>query len=57
MTKRPPLHLRPVQSIAVIGSGIAGLSAAWRLSQTHNVTLLKVTLLFFQVDYHMEQSV
>lgn len=27
------------QSIAVIGSGIAGMSAAWLLSQRHNVTM------------------
>jgi len=26
-------------NIAIVGSGIAGLSAAWRLSQNHNVTL------------------
>ena len=28
-------------SIAVVGSGIAGLSAAWLLSKTHDVTLLE----------------
>ncbi|MEM9304101.1 MAG: FAD-dependent oxidoreductase, partial [Pseudomonadota bacterium] len=27
--------------IAIIGSGIAGLSAAWRLSQDHEVTIFE----------------
>lgn len=30
-----------LQHIAVIGSGIAGLSAAWHLSRTHRVTLIE----------------
>ncbi|WP_163893184.1 FAD-dependent oxidoreductase, partial [Proteus mirabilis] len=29
----------PVRRIAVVGSGIAGLSAAWLLSRSHQVTL------------------
>jgi hypothetical protein len=33
------MPLIPVQKIAVIGSGIAGLTAAWRLSAIHDVTL------------------
>jgi predicted NAD/FAD-binding protein len=31
----------PIQKIAVVGSGIAGLSAAWLLSQRYDVTLLE----------------
>ncbi|MBL8544404.1 MAG: FAD-dependent oxidoreductase [Hyphomonadaceae bacterium] len=31
------------QNIAVIGSGIAGMSAAWLLSQRHNVTIYEKT--------------
>lgn len=31
----------PSQSIAVVGSGISGLSAAWLLSRTQNVTLFE----------------
>ena len=32
-----------VQKIAIIGSGIAGLAAAWRLSRTHEVTLFEAS--------------
>ena len=42
MTSEPAHSARqdaPAQRIAVIGSGIAGLSAAWLLSQQHEVTL------------------
>ena len=31
----------PCQDIAIVGSGIAGMSAAWLLSQTHSVTLFE----------------
>ena len=34
-----PTSSRPGQRIAVIGSGIAGMSAAWLLSQRHDVTV------------------
>ncbi|MEN9790559.1 MAG: dependent oxidoreductase, partial [Gemmatimonadota bacterium] len=33
--------MRTGLDIAVIGGGIAGLSAAWRLSARHRVTLLE----------------
>lgn len=36
-----PMTQIPKRRIAVIGSGISGLAAAWRLSQTDNVTLLE----------------
>ena len=33
------MNRSPIYDIAVIGSGIAGMSAAWLLSQKHNVTV------------------
>ncbi|WP_262690532.1 NAD(P)/FAD-dependent oxidoreductase [Kordiimonas aestuarii] len=36
---RPRNSQKPGKNIAIIGSGITGLSAAWLLSKTHNVTL------------------
>ena len=41
-TKNESLNINKVSSsknIAIVGSGIAGLSAAWILSKTHQVTL------------------
>ena len=41
-TKNESLNINNVSSsknIAIVGSGIAGLSAAWILSKTHQVTL------------------
>ena len=37
----PPQPVRAGQRIAVIGSGAAGLAAAWRLSTRHDVTLIE----------------
>ena len=41
MTAHPPLDGEHPLDIAVIGSGIAGMGAAWLLGQTHRVTLFE----------------